>query len=107
MKVPCLCIDDSARPEVIPTSKWVKKGEQYHITFVYFHKYQEGGINGVALYEKPLDESCAPYEAFRLTRFAFTQEGIEALKELMKLCAETNDVDIDKLLEESEITINE
>lgn len=107
MMIPCICIDDANRPESIPTSKWVKKGEEYHITHVYIHLLQEGGIQGVSLYEKPLDESCAPYESFRITRFAFTEEGLKRLIELMKLCSELDDVDIQKLIEESELEIHE
>lgn len=103
MKIPCICIDDKNRPEVIPISKWVKDGDEYHITHVYFHKIQEGGIQGVTLYEKPLGEECYPYETFRITRFAFTKEGIESLIELMKLCSELDDVDIKELTEQLEL----
>lgn len=103
--IPCICIDDKHRPEVIPTSKWVKEGDEYHITHVYLHKFQDGGIQGVSLYEKPLDKSCAPYETFRLTRFAFSEEGISKLIELIKLCSELNDFDIKKLIEESQLEI--
>src|SRR5574343_1227810 len=105
MKVKCLCIDAKNRPEVIPTNKWVLEGEEYHITHIYLHTLQEGGIQGVTLYEKPLDESCAPYESFRLTRFAFTKDWITQLIELMKLCSELNDFDIEQLIEESELEI--
>jgi hypothetical protein len=107
MKIPCICIDDKNRPEVIPISKWVKEGDEYNITHVYLHKFQDGGIQGVSLYEKPLDESCAPYETFRLTRFAFTEEGISMLVELITNCTELNDFDVRKLLEESELQIQE
>lgn len=107
MKVPCICIDDFARPEVIPVSKWVKKGEKYHITHVYIHPLQEGGVQGVSLYEKPLDESCAPYESFRITRFAFTEEGFKMLKELMALCSELDRFDIEELLESTQLEIHE
>lgn len=107
MKVPCICIDDANRPESIPISKWVKKEEKYNITHVYIHPLQEGGVQGVSLYEKPLDESCAPYESFRITRFAFTEEGLQMLKELMALCSELDRFDIEELLESTQLEIHE
>ena len=74
---------------------------------MYFHRFQEGGINGVALYEKPLDESCAPYESFRITRFAFTEDGLKMLKELMSLCTELDQFDIEELLESTQLETHE
>ena len=65
--VACICIDDSKKPNIIPKDKWVIKGNKYHITHVYYHPNQ--GIRGCSLYERPLDESCKPYETFKLSRF--------------------------------------
>jgi hypothetical protein len=63
------------------------------------------GIQGCSLYEKPLDESCAPYESFRLSRFAINAENLERLIELIKDCTELNDVDVKKLIEESQLEL--
>ena len=31
--IPCICIDDSHKPNEIPNSKWVKKFEKYHVIY--------------------------------------------------------------------------
>src|SRR5688500_18975717 len=98
----CICIDDTKRPKEIPADKWIKKEEEYKITHVYIHVNQ-GGIQGVTLYEKPLDESCKPYESFRLSRFAININDLPAFIELCKDCSELDEVDIKKLIEESEL----
>ena len=100
--IPCICIDDSNRPKEIPADKWVKEEEEYTITHVYIHPNQ-GGIQGVTLYEKPLDESCKPYETFKLSRFAIHAKDLEAFIELCKSCSELDEVDVLKLVEESEL----
>lgn len=100
--VPCICIKDEGRPAEIPADKWVVKDEQYRITHVYFHPNQ-GGIQGCTLYEKPLDESCKPYETFKLSRFAIHHDDLEAFIELCKMCTDLNDLEIEKLIEESEL----
>src|SRR5579875_1615531 len=91
--IDCICIDDTNRPKEIAADKWVKEGEAYKITHVYIHVNQ-GGIQGVTLYEKPLDESCKPYETFKLARFAIHKEDLDAFIELCKSCAELDDVNI-------------
>lgn len=99
--VNCICINDENRPVQIPIEKWVKKDDQYRITHVYFHPKQ--GIQGCTLYEKPLDETCKPYETFKLSRFAIHLEDLPAFIELCKMCTELNDVEIKELIEESEL----
>lgn len=99
--VNCICINDKRKPAEIPADRWVKKDEEYRITHVYFHPKQ--GIQGCTLYEKPLDESCKPYETFKLSRFAIHLEDLPAFIELCKLCTELNDVEIKQLIEESEL----
>ena len=103
--VKCTCIDDKNKPAEIPSSSWVKVEESYHITHVYYHPNQ--GIQGCSLYEKPLGEDCAPYETFKLSRFGISVDDLEKLIELIKNCTELNDVDIQALIEESQLQLIE
>ena len=103
--IKCICINDSNKPIEIPSSNWIKKDENYHITHIYYHPDQ--GIQGCSLYEKPLGEDCTPYESFKLSRFAINVDDLESLIELMKNCTELNDVDIQQLIEESELELIE
>lgn len=95
--VKCLCINDSDRPDEIPVELWVKKGQEYHVTHIYFLPIF--GISGCELKELELTMDCCPYESYKLSRFAFNEEGMKHLIELMKKCSELNEVDINKLLE--------
>ena len=97
MKIPCICVDDVGRPLEIPTSKWVKKGVQYHVTHVY-HQYQQKGLKGVELYEFDIS-NCFPYNCYRLDRFAFTVEGVNDLIKLMNECTELDNIDIHSIVE--------
>jgi hypothetical protein len=63
----------------------------------------QGNILGCSIYELPLDESCAPYETFKLSRFAIDINDLEKLKELMKLCSDLDNVDFDEIIRESEL----
>lgn len=102
MKVRCICIDDKNKPMVIPQDKWVVLHNKYHITHFY-SKVEKGVlIQGVSLYEKPLDESCAPYDVFKLSRFAIHEEDIDKLRELIALCDSLNEVNIQSLMDEVE-----
>jgi len=86
MKIPCICIDDKHKPLEIPSSRWVKEGNEYHIVHVY-HQHQQKGIKGVELSEFDISD-CVPYNCYRLDRFAFTEENIQKLMELMQDCTE-------------------
>lgn len=97
MKIPCICIDDKNRPVEIPVSKWVKDGVEYHITHVY-HQHQQKGIKGVELLEFDISD-CVPYNCYRLDRFAFTEENLLKLIELMQQCTELDNVDISSIVE--------
>lgn len=99
MKVECLCIDAANRPSEVLPQNWISKGIQYHIIHVYYYPNQ--GIQGVLLEE--VSTKSEKYDSYRLTRFAFTEEGFYKLRELMKLCTELNEVDINKLIEESNL----
>lgn len=63
-----VCIDDSNRPDGIPTSKWIKKGVTYTVIDVKKLTIQ-GGILGYKLEEINLDD-CFPYQFFAANRFA-------------------------------------
>jgi hypothetical protein len=81
MKV--ICVNDKERPNEVPLKKWVKKGQEYHISKVAIMKNQ-GGIGGVQLEE--IDSSdLFPYTYFRLDRFGVHPSQIERLIEQGKL----------------------
>ena len=97
--IKCICIDDSNRPNEIPIEKWCKKGEEYRITHIYKMALQ-GNILGCSIYELPLGEDCAPYEMFRMSRFAFSIDDVSKVIELAKLCSDLDGLDIEELIEE-------
>ena len=99
--IPCQCIDDSFRPNEIPLKRWVKKGEEYHVTYTAVCLPQN--VFAFSLYEKPLDESCYPYKYFISTRFAIKPEDMEALMELVKGCTETAGMDLNELMRNSNL----
>lgn len=103
--IPVLCIDSNNKPNEIPLSKWIQKSMIYHITHVYFHTFQS--LQGVDLHEIKLDESCYPYETYKLSRFAIKPEDLERLIEMIKNCSELNNFEIKELLEESKLQVNE
>lgn len=97
--IECICIDDANRPHEIPLEKWCKKGVRYKITHVYKMALQ-GNILGCSIYELPLGEDCAPYEMFRMSRFAFSVDDVSKVIELAKLCSDLDGLDIEELIEE-------
>lgn len=99
MKIKCLCIDDTNRPNEIPISKWCKNYNEYTLTHIYRMALQ-GNILGCSIYELPLGDECAPYEMFKMSRFAFREEDIPKIVELAKLCSELDGLDIEELIEE-------
>jgi hypothetical protein len=62
-----ICINDSARPDGIPTSKWIKKGQSYTVTSVTKLLIQDGKL-GFKLAELNIDD-CFPYQFFAAERF--------------------------------------
>jgi len=98
MTVKCICLDDRDKPKEVPLHLWVKQDQEYHITAVYWHPIQ--GVEGVELLEIAMDESCYPYTTYQLRRFGFTEEGLKELRELIKLCNELEEVDVEKLMKE-------
>lgn len=85
-----VCIDDTGRPDGIPTSKWIKKDEIYTVIQVDKIRLQ-GGMLGFKLAEIDLD-SCFPYQYFLHKRFAPvagpTSGQIWAEQELTRLLEE-------------------
>lgn len=65
-----VCIDDTNRPNEVPTNRWVKKGKKYHIVEIAKMMVQ-GGVYGCKLAEIDNDD-LAPYQYFRLSRFAIS-----------------------------------
>ena len=63
-----VCINDKNRPDGIPTTKWVKKGEVYTVIKVVFPHSQPNTM-GFKLAELNIDD-CFPYQYFSAERFA-------------------------------------
>ena len=95
-----ICINDKNKPKEIPQNKWVKEGEKYNVIYTVTVLPQKQLAFHLA--EIELDESCAPYEYFLANRFAFTQENLLLLMELIKDCSETA-FSIEELLEQTEL----
>jgi len=98
--VECICIDDSNRPKEIPANKWVKKDNEYNIIFTITVLPQKE--LGVVLAEIELTDKELPYEYFLAKRFAFTEEALKKLIELIKDCSDIN-FSMDELLEQTQL----
>ena len=101
MSVPCLCINNKNKPNEILPQNWINEGTEYTINYVYYHVNQ--GIQGVTLNE--VQTNSLEYTSYRLDRFAFTQDGLNQLIELMKECTELGKVDIMQLIEQSNLEL--
>lgn len=62
-----ICINDSNRPNEIPLSKWIKKGNEYTIIDIIKCNIQ-GGKRALVLEEIDLS-GCEPYKGFDESRF--------------------------------------
>lgn len=98
--VEAICIDDSNRPKQIPINKWVKKGEKYNIIYTIVCLPQKE--LGVLLSEIQLTDNELPYEYFLVKRFAFTEENLKKLIELIKDCNDTN-FSMEELMEQTQL----
>jgi len=105
MEVPCICINNSDKPSIIPANRWPILEEKYHINFISYHPDQ--GLQGCLLKEIDLGEGCAPYEFYKLNRFAFRLSDLPLMIELMKDCTELDDIDIQGLIESKELIVQE
>lgn len=100
MSVECICINDKERPGEIPRHKWVKEGEKY--TVIYTVTVLPQKQLAFHLAEIELDESCHPYEYFLANRFAFTEENLRKLMDLIKDCSDTA-FSMDEVMEQTEL----
>lgn len=98
--IECFCINDSKRPEQVPANKWVKLGEKYHVIYTVVVLPQKELAFHLA--EIDLDESCDPYEYFLSNRFAFSDENLLKLIQLIKDCNDT-DFSIDELMKQTKL----
>lgn len=62
-----ICVNDKDRPDGIPTSKWIKRGQVYTVIQVSKMLIQ-GGKLGFKLAELNIDD-CFPYQFFSADRF--------------------------------------
>lgn len=93
MNIQVICINAKDRPNEVPVTRWIKEGETYHI--IQIDKLTaQGGIFGCKLAEIDNDD-LAPYQYFRLDRFAvplllenedeiLNQIGISELEEILE-----------------------
>jgi hypothetical protein len=82
-----VCLDDTNRPDGIPSSKWIKKGDTYTVIEVAKMRVQ-GGLLGFKLEEVNID-SCFPYQFFAAKRFGIPIQGQDwAEQELSRLLKE-------------------
>jgi hypothetical protein len=94
-----LCIDSANRPKEIPKNKWITKDMEYTAIWITIHP-EQNNIQGVQLAEISLDETCFPYETFKLSRFAINAEDFEEFLQLAKDCSEVNIENLEELLKE-------
>jgi len=87
--VKCICINDNNKPNRIPIERWVKKGNEYTITFV-TTVLPERKV-AFLLDEIELDKSCFPYQYYSADRFAFSPEELEKLSEFIKDCDDASE----------------
>ena len=98
--IPTICINNSNKPNDIPNNKWLKKNQEYHVIYTITVLPQRQLAFHLA--EIELDETCYPYQYFLANRFAFTEENLLLLMELIKDCSDT-DFSMDELMKQTEI----
>jgi hypothetical protein len=79
--IPCICIDDKARPADFPLSKWVEEGNKYNIVAAAVILPQ--GILGFQVNEIQMDANCYPYKYFSSHRFIFEDKYKKAIFEMV------------------------
>lgn len=93
--IECICIDAKGKPAIISPEDWVVCGSKYHITHI--GTTLGGKVIAVTLKEINLCKKIYyPYEGFRINRFAFNEEDLQKLFELMKNCAELSEVNLNE-----------
>jgi hypothetical protein len=98
--IECICIDDKNKPKEIPESKWVKEGDTYNVIFTLTVLPQKELAFHLA--EIELTDAELPYEYFLAKRFAFTEENLYKLIELIKDCNDT-DFSMEELLKQTQL----
>lgn len=75
-----VCINDSNKPNEIPNSMWILKGQVYTVVKVMKCNIQ-GGILGFELEEKKLVD-CDPYKYYSADRFApVVEDGTPSMRQ--------------------------
>lgn len=98
--IECKCINASNKPKEIAQNKWLKEGETYHVIYTVVCLPQKQ--LGFHLSEIELTDKELPYEYFLASRFAFKEEDIQALLQLIKDCSDT-DFSMDELMKQTEL----
>jgi hypothetical protein len=76
-----ICIDDSNRPPDVPTSCWIKEGEEYTVLKVGKHK-----LNGEEYFILLEVQPTLPYGGYRTDRFALPHpDAVDAQYELQDI----------------------
>jgi hypothetical protein len=86
--IPAICIDASNKPNEIPKSKWLKEGKKYHVIYTTIVLPQRE--LAFHLSEIQLTDNELPYEYFLGSRFAFRDEDIDKLMQLIEDCSDTD-----------------
>lgn len=100
LSVECICINNKNKPKEIPSNKWLTKGNKY--TVIYTVVVLPQRQLAFHLEEIELTEKELPYEYFLANRFAFTQDNLDKLMELIENCNNTS-FSIDELLKQTEL----
>ena len=100
-----ICLDDKNKPKEIPESKFVKEGEWYELLMVI--RCMPGNIIGFQFVSPELDETCLPYICYLGTRFAMLEKDIKEFEQLCRDCSDLDSVDLEQLIEESQLEILE
>lgn len=100
--VKCICIDNKNKPAEVPLTHWINKDAQYTIKHVYNMVPPNGGKPhmGVTLREVDIESLDIIYKGYKIERFAFKKDDLQALIELIEACTELNDFNPMKLIEE-------
>lgn len=100
------CINDKEKPKEIPSSHWVKEDNEYELLLVTYHPSQK--VQGCQFVSPNLEElKDCPYDSFKLDRFAIRTDDLEKFKEFVEDCNGLNDLDINLLLEQTQLELLE
>ena len=91
-----ICVNDSNRPDGIPTSKWVKKGEIYTVILV-GRMLMQNGCMGFKLKQLNIDD-CFPYQFFSAERFRMLQDADMWTESILNKIAEEAEDELVKVL---------